>query len=616
MSNLQMDLYGSSVTAHMRLLDVFFQNRPRAAAQMRVVKKNYIKISLIATMTDAAIPNHTAKKFNTELTDYSVAHEDKTGPYAPNLEVDALVVGAGFAGIFMLKTLRDRGYKTVIFEAGNDTGGTWRWNCYPGAMVDSEVPEYEFSWPEVWKTWNWPANYPTYQDLRSYFDHVDKVIGVKKDTAFNTVVVGAHFDTDEGRWHIKTEDGRLTKAKYLVLGTGFAAKRYIPDWPGMDKFKGTIHHSSFWPDEEISVKGKRCGVIGTGASGVQIVQAWGPKADEVKVFQRTPNLAVPMRYRKLSVEEQERGKTWYPELFKYRETSFAGFHYDWYEKETFDDTPEEREALYESVWEKCGFRYWVAVYKDNLFDAKANQESYNFWAKKTRARIGDPRKRDILAPLDMPHFFGIKRPCLEYSYYEQFNRETVDVVDIKNNAIKEFTETGILLNDGTHYEFDVIAVATGFDIVTGVMTQLGLESINKTKLQDEWVKGCETYLGVTTSGFPNMFHIYGPHGPTLLSNGPTSVEIQGRWIADAIDKMNKNNIKYINPKPEAAKEWKQHILDLNNRSLFPTTRSTYMGGSMPNKIVEPVCYSGGIPAYTKEIREALDSMEGFDIVDQ
>ncbi|CAH0044682.1 unnamed protein product [Clonostachys solani] len=614
MPNLQTDLYASSVTGHMRMLDVFFQNGPLSFTNNK--KKNHTNISFIATMAAAEIPNHTAKKFNTELTDYSVAHEDKTGPYAPDLEVDALVVGAGFAGIFMLKTLRDRGYKTVIFEAGNDTGGTWRWNCYPGAMVDSEVPEYEFSWPEVWKTWNWPANYPTYQDLRSYFDHVDKVIGVKKDTAFNTVVVGAHFDTDEGRWHIKTEDGRLTKAKYLVLGTGFAAKRYIPDWPGMDKFKGTIHHSSFWPDEEVSVNGKRCGVIGTGASGVQIVQAWGPKAAEVKVFQRTPNLAVPMRYRKLSVEEQERGKTWYPELFKYRETSFAGFHYDWYEKETFDDTPEERDALYESVWEKCGFRYWVAVYKDNLFDAKANEESYKFWAKKTRARIGDPRKRDILAPLDMPHFFGIKRPCLEYSYYEQFNRETVDVVDIKNNAIKEFTETGILLTDGSHHEFDVIAVATGFDIVTGVMTQLGLESINKTKLQDDWVKGCETYLGVTTSGFPNMFHIYGPHGPTLLSNGPTSVEIQGRWIADAIDKMNKNNIKYINPKPEATKEWKQHILDLNNRSLFPTTRSTYMGGSMPNKIVEPVCYSGGIPAYTKEIRAALDNMEGFDIVEQ
>jgi cation diffusion facilitator CzcD-associated flavoprotein CzcO len=554
------------------------------------------------------------KKFNTELTDYSISHKEKTGPYVDNLEVDALIVGAGFAGIFMLKTLRDRGLKTVIFEAGNDTGGTWRWNCYPGAGVDSEVPEYEFSWPEVWKSWNWPSNYPTYKDLREYFDHVDKVVGIKKDCAFNTVVVGAHFDTATGKWNIRTEDGRVTKAKYLVLGTGFAARRYIPDWPGMEKFKGVIHHSSFWPDEKVEVKGKRCAVIGTGASGVQIVQAWGPEAGEVKVFQRTPNLAVPMRKRPLTVEEQEKAKKFYPELFKFREKNFAGFHYDWHEKNTFDDTPEERDAFYEQVWKDGGFRYWVALYKDNLLNPEANKESYNFWAKKTRDRIGDPKKRDILAPLEMPHFFGVKRPCLEYDYYEQFNRPSVDVVDIKNNAIKSFDETGITLEDGTHYEFDVIAVATGFDIVTGVMTQLGLESINNTKLQEEWLPGAKTYLGTTVSGYPNMFHIYGPHGPTLLSNGPTTVELQGRWIADAIEKMRLNNIKYINPKSEASDAWKKQIVDINNGMLFPTTRSTYMGGSIPGKVYEPVCFPGGIPQYAIQIRKALDDLNGFEVV--
>lgn len=378
----------------------------------------------------------------------------------------------------MLKTLRDRGLRTVIFEAGNDTGGTWRWNCYPGAGVDSEVPEYEFSWPEVYNTWNWPNNYPDYRNLRDYFDHVDKVIGVKKDCAFNTVVVGAQFDTDAGRWNVNTADGRVTRAKYLVLGTGFvrstypysvthtnisqAAKRYIPPWPGMDKFKGTVHHSSFWPDTEVPVTNKRCAIIGTGASGVQITQAWGPVAGDLKVFQRTPNLAVPMRKRDLTVEEQERIKPYYPELFRYRETSFAGFMYDWHEKNTFDDSPEEREAFYESVWKDGGFRYWVAVYKDNLFNPEANKESYKFWAKKTRARIGDPKLREQLAPWEMPHYFGIKRPCLELNYYEQFNRENVHLVNIKDNPIKEFTEMGILMENGEHHELDVVAVATGF----------------------------------------------------------------------------------------------------------------------------------------------------------
>ncbi|KAL1896307.1 hypothetical protein Sste5346_004690 [Sporothrix stenoceras] len=560
------------------------------------------------------IASHPPKKFNTELTDYSVSHAEKTGPYADNLEVDALVVGAGFAGIFMLKTLRDRGLKTVIFEAGNDTGGTWRWNCYPGAGVDSEVPEYEFSFPEVWSTWNWTSNYPNYQDLRNYFDHVDKVLGIKKDCAFNTVVVGGHFDTNEGRWHIKTEDGRTTKAKYLVLGTGFAARRYIPDWPGMDKFKGVVHHSSFWPEEKVEVKGKRCAVIGTGASGVQIVQAWGPEAGEVKVLQRTPNLAIPMRKRPLTDEEQDKRKTYYPELFGLREKNFAGFFYGWLEKNTFDDPPEVRRALYEKVWKEGGFRYWVALYKDTLLNADANREAYNFWLEKTRERIGDPRLRDILAPKEPPHFFGVKRPCLENNYFEQFNRPTVDVIDVKENPIKCFTETGIQLKDGTVHEFDVVAVATGFDVVTGVMTQLGLKSVNNTELTESWANGAETYLGTTVSGYPNMFHIYGVHGPTLLSNGPSTVEVQGRWIADAIEKMEYKGIKYINPKDSAAKAWKQRIIDINNMTLFPTTTSTYMGGNVPGKKYEPMCWAAGIPAYVTEIRAALDDMGGFDVV--
>ncbi|KID97940.1 Flavin monooxygenase-like protein, partial [Metarhizium majus ARSEF 297] len=554
------------------------------------------------------------KKFNTELTDYSLPRHQQDGPYADNLELDAIIIGAGFAGIFMLKTLRDRGYKSVIFEAGSDLGGTWRWNSYPGAGVDSEVPEYEFSWPEVWKTWNWSSNYPDYRDLRAYFDHVDKTIGVKKDCSFNTVVVGASFDTAAGKWSVRTEDGRTAKAKFLVLGTGFAARRYIPDWPGMDKFKGVIHHTSFWPEEDVDVKNKRCAVIGTGASGVQVVQAWGPVAGEVKVFQRTPNLALPMRRRKMTPEEQERKRALYPELFTLRETSFSGFYFDWYEKNTFDDTPEGREAVYEKAWRDGGFKFWLGIYKDNLFDGEANKESYKFWAKKVRARIDDARKRDLLAPETMPHYFGIKRPCLENDYYEQFNRPSVDVVDISNNAIKEFTETGITLDDGTHHEFDVIAVATGFDIVSGAMTQLGLQSINGTNLQQEWSSGISTYLGISVSGYPNMFHLYGPHGPTLLSNGPTTAEVQGRWIADMLDKMQRQDIKYVNPKREAAREWTRHVVELNDKTLIPTTKSTYMGGNVPGKVYEPMCYAAGVASYRAEIRAALDSMQGFEVV--
>ncbi|KUI72825.1 Baeyer-Villiger monooxygenase [Cytospora mali] len=562
--------------------------------------------------TTLTVPN-TENKFKTELTDYSIIHEDKTGPYAQDLDLDALIVGAGFSGIFMLKTLRDRGFKAVIFEAGKYLLAISK--CYPGARVDSAIPEYEFSWPEVYNTWNWTTNYPDYKELRLYFDHVDKIIGVKKDCSFNTVVTGAYFDTALGKWIVTTADGRTSKAKFLVLGSGFAAKRYIPAWTGVEKFQGVLHHSSFWPDNHVDVRGKRCAVIGTGASGVQISQEWGPLAGSLKVFQRTPNLALPMNKKPLTPKEQIFSKQWYHRLFEMRERTFAGFLYDFAERATFDDTPEEREKFYQSLWDKAGFNFWMASYTDLFWDAEANKEAYNFWAKKVRGRIGDPTKRDILAPLQMPHFFGVKRPCLEQTYYEQFNRESVDVVDVSKNSIKEFDETGLTLEDGTHYDLDIVAIATGFDITTGGMTQMGLKSIHSTDLATEWQAAANTYLGTTVSGYPNMFHMYGPHGPTLFSNGPSTVEVQGRWIADAISKIQREGIKYVDATQEATKAWKKKINDLSNATLFPTTRSTYMGGNVPGKAFEQVSYPGGIPTYKLEIREALRDWKGFNVVE-
>ncbi|KAH8760728.1 HK97 family phage prohead protease [Hyaloscypha sp. PMI_1271] len=553
------------------------------------------------------------KGMKTELTQYS-HRRSNIGPYADDLDVDVIIVGGGFGGVFCLKTLREHGLRVVLYEAGTDLGGTWRWNRYPGARVDSEVPEYQFSWPEVYKDWTWTTNYPNYQELRAYFDHVDKVLDIKKDCSFETVVTGAQFKPSEGKWHVETEDGRVAKAKYFIVAAGFASKRYIPPFKGLDKFKGVIHHSSFWPEEGVNVKGKRCAVIGTGASGVQIAQEWGPEVGEMKVYQRTPNLAIPMQKRMLTPEEQNLGKQWYYRLFEYREKCYGGFLYTLYEKNTFDDSPEDREAFYHKLWDYGGFRFWIGNYKDMLINADANKEAYNFWAKHVRNRIGDPRKRDILAPLKMPHFFGVKRPCLEQNYYEQFNRPNVDIIDIKNNPIAEFTETGIKLEDGSHEEFDVVAIATGFDITTGGMTHMGLKSINNTNLHDEWKAAANTYLGMTVSGYPNMFHLYGPHGPTLLSNGPSTVEVQGRWIVDCIRKMERQNIKYINPTTAATKVWKQRINDISNASLFPTTKSTYMGGSMPGKAFEQVNYAGGIPNYIIECRAALDGWNGFEVV--
>ncbi|USW55086.1 Putative FAD/NAD(P)-binding domain, FAD/NAD(P)-binding domain superfamily [Septoria linicola] len=561
-----------------------------------------------------SIDEQTNPKLRTKLFEYGKRRRTD-GPYADNLEVDALVVGGGFGGVFCWWSLREAGLNTVIYEAGTDLGGTWRWNCYPGAMVDSEVPEYQLSIPATWKTHNWPNNYPTYKDLRAYFDHCDKVLGIKEQTAFESVVVGADFNIKEGRWHVKTADGRTAKAKYLVVAAGFAAKRYLPEeWKDVDKFQGVMHHSSFWPDEEMSVKGKKCAIIGTGATGVQITQAWGPTAGEVKVFQRTPNLTVPMRQRPLTDKEQNEAKKWYPELFDFREKCFGGFLYDFYERDAYEDTPEEREAFLEKLWQDGGFRYWVANYRDYLVDAKANRAVYDFWQKKQAARIKDPRKRDILVPKEPPHPWGVKRPCLEHSYFEQFNRPNVDVIDIKNNPIVRFDEKGFFLQDGTHYDFDVICIATGFDITTGGMTAMGLTSINGEKLKDQWKKAAYTYLGTTIAGYPNMFHLYGPQGPTLLSNGPTSIEVQGRWITDVIKQCEREGIKYINPTDSASRAWKSKINELSDKTLFPTTKSTYMGGSDPKKAFEQTCYCGGLYQYGKDIRAVLPALDGFDVV--
>ena len=497
-----------------------------------------------------------------------------TGSYADNLEIDCLIIGAGFGGVYLLHHLRRMGYNCKIYEAGKDLGGIWYWNCYPGARVDSQVPVYEYSMPEVWKDWTWSEAYPGWEELRAYFKHVDKVLGIKEDVAFDSCVVGANFDQSAGKWIVKTEDGRTARSRFLILATGFAAKRHFPDWKGIDTFKGVMHHSSFWPDKGVDVKGKRVAVVGTGSTGVQITQETAKEAASVTVFQRTPNLALPMAQRALTKEQQE--KKDYPEFFSERMKTFAGFPYDFLKRNTLDDTPEQREAFYEKLWQAGGFGFWLATYHDMLYSDAANREAYNFWAKKTRARIQDPRKRDLLAPLEPIHPFGTKRPSLEQDYYEQFNKPNVDIVDLRSNPIKEFVAKGLITEDGKLHEFDVIALATGFDAITGGMKNMGLRSTSGETLSDTWKLGTWSYLGMTCHNYPNMFFLYGPQGPTAFANGPSCVEAQGDWIISAIAKIDREGIKSIDPTREAEEEWKRKVKELNDKTLFPKAKSWYV----------------------------------------
>ena len=534
-----------------------------------------------------------------------------TDSYADNLDVDVLIVGAGFGGVYLLHHLRKLGFTAKVYEAGADIGGIWHWNSYPGARVDTNIPLYEYSIPEVWKDWTWSERYPGFEELRRYFAHVEKVLDVKKDIAFDTRVIGADFDQSSEKWVVKTEDGRTARARYFILATGFAAKRHFPGWSGLDSFEGIMHHSSFWPEGGVNVKGKRVAVIGTGSTGVQIAQECGPDAKELTVFQRTPNLSLPMRQKKLTAEEQNQDKHRYPELYKRRLTTFAGFEYDFAEKNTFDDTPEEREAFFEKLWNNGGFEFWLATYKDMLFDEKANREAYNFWAKKTRARIHDPVKRDILAPLEPPHPFGTKRPSLEQNYYDQFNSDHMKVVDVKKNPIVGIEPKGIRLEDGTLYECDVIALATGFDSLTGGMKNMGLRNIKGQPLSETWSQGTWSYLGMTCNGYPNMFFLYGAQGPTAFSNGPSCVEVQADWIVQAIDKLKAEGIKRIDPTREAEEEWRNKVQELSDKTLFPSANSWYMGANIPGKPREQLNYAGGLPKYDEECQATLPGWKGF-----
>ena len=449
------------------------------------------------------------------------AASDSTDSYTDKQEIEVLIVGAGFGGIYLLHKLRDvLGVSCKIYETGKDLGGVWHWNCYPGARVDSNVPLYEFSFEEVWKDWTWTEKYPGYTELRQYFDHVDKQLHIKKDVEFETRVVAAQFDKETSTWVVKTEQGRTIICKYFILATGFATKRCFPDFKGLDTFEGAMYHSSFWPEGRVDIKGKRVAVLGTGATGVQLAQECAKEASGLIVFQRTPNLALPMRQRKLTKEEQDIAKKDYPDFFKNRMTTYGGFSFNSYQRKTFDDTQEQRQAFYEKLWQKGGFEFWLASYGDMLRDIKANREAYDFWVTKTRARIHDPAKRDILAPLEPPHPFGTKRPSLEQDYYEQFNKPNVNVVDIKKNPIVEVKPTGIVTLDGNLHEVDIIALATGFDSLTGGMKNMGLKDTDGVDLSEKWKTGTWSYLGMTCNGYPNMFFLYGPQGKATPTHSP------------------------------------------------------------------------------------------------
>jgi cation diffusion facilitator CzcD-associated flavoprotein CzcO len=520
-------------------------------------------------------------------------------------DVDVVVVGAGFAGLYQLHRLRDLGFSVVLLEAGTGLGGIWYWNCYPGARVDTHVPMYEYADEKVWRDWYWDERFPDRHALRRYFEHVDDVWDLRRDIRFNTRVEGARWDEEGRSWHVDTDAGDSVRTRFLVLCTGFAAKAYIPDLPGLDDFEGAWHHTAHWPQDDIDLTGLRVGIVGTGASGVQVVQEAAKVAAQVTVFQRTPILALAMQQRRLTRDEQDAEKASYPERFQRRRTTNSGFDYLEGGGSALAVSDEERRATFERLWAEGGFAFWVGGYSDILIDEAANRKAYDFWREKVQARIDDPALAEVLAPTEPLHPFGVKRPSLEQTYYDVFNQENVALVDLRATPIERITPAGVRTT-ATEHELDLLVLATGFDAVTGGLTSIDIRGTSDASLAEHWRRGARTHLGLASAGFPNLLYLYGPQSPSGFCNGPTCAEVQGDLVVDLLVCLRDDGVTRIEATPEAEESWNEQVQGIASMTLFPRADSWYMGANIPGKPRQMLNWPGGLQLYLQACRAAAD----------
>lgn len=420
------------------------------------------------------------------------------------MEFDALIIGAGFGGCYSLHKLRQLGLNVHLFEAGTSLGGVWHWNRYPGARVDSEIPYYQFSFPEVWRKWNWSQRFPGRDEILAYFRYVDEVLDLSKDVTFSANVTHVRWDEGAARWHVGTEDGRKASCKYLIAATGSSFKPHYPSFKNLSSYKGQLIHSTRWP-EVADTKAKRVAVVGSGATAVQVTQEVSKEAEHLTVYIRTANISLPMYQRPLSEFEQRVNKSFYPSLLEKCRHTRTGLGYDGPTGSVYDLSDQDREDLWEELWARGGFNFNAANYADYLMDEKANKMMYDFWAKKTRPRLKNKEKAAFLVPEKAPFAFGTKRSSLEQDYYECLDQDNVAIVDVKTNPLQEFTEKGIICQDGKEREFDTIVLATGFDSMTGSLTAMDLRGKDGLTIKERWKDGVFTHLGLCISGCPNLF---------------------------------------------------------------------------------------------------------------
>jgi cation diffusion facilitator CzcD-associated flavoprotein CzcO len=529
---------------------------------------------------------------------------------------DAIVIGAGFSGMYMIKALRDKlGLKVRAYEAGETVGGTWYWNRYPGARCDSDSYIYCFTWDkQLLQKWEWSERYPEQPEILRYLEHVAERHDLKRDIQFNTRATGAEFDESDNLWHVYTNKGDSATARYLIAAVGSLSDTNLPQFKGLEKFQGRWCHTSRFPSGGIDFTAERVAVVGTGATAVQAIPEIAQQAKQLTVFQRTANYCVPARNGKVDPELVKARKADYDGVIKRIRESFFGFEYNFIPKPVVETTPEEREREFDRMWDEGGFAFWLANYQDMFFSQEANDLCADYLKRKIRKTVKDPIVAEKLIPKSHP--YGTKRQPLDSNYYETFNKDNVLLVDASTDGpIEEITAKGIRAG-GKEYEFDIIIFATGFDAMTGPLKALSPKGRGGRKLEEVWADGPHTYLGISIAGFPNFFTITGPQSPSVLSNMPVSIEQHVEWIADCIDVMNKAGKTTIEATPEAQEQWGSHVNEIVNGTLMPRANSWYMSANIAGKPRAFLPYLGpeGVGGYRRKCDEvAAEGYEGFTL---
>ncbi|KAI1371671.1 hypothetical protein F4677DRAFT_434804 [Hypoxylon crocopeplum] len=557
--------------------------------------------------------------------------------------LDALVVGAGFGGIYQAKKLVDQGLNVKAIDMADDVGGTWYWNHYPGAMSDTQSFLYRYSWDlEDLRTYPWEYHYLQGPEILAYLKHVVDKYNLRKYFQFNTELMSAQWNDEERRWVVNLSTNEVLKVKYLITGLGLLSKTNFPNIHNLDKFEGELYHTARWPDN-VDLKGKRVGVIGNGSTGIQVITALA-KAGEVKQllsFQRNPQFSVPAGNGPVPVEHRKHLNDTYEEVWDQAKNSLFAYGFQETTRPTFSVTPEEREQIFEEAWRQGnGFRFMFWTFGDITVNEEANKVAADFIKKKICQIVKDPEKARKLCPTE----FYARRPLCDTGYYEQFNRDNVDVVDIKTNPITEFTPNGIKTADGKVYELDVVICATGFDAVDGNYTRITIKGRNNESLKEHWSKaGPTSYMGICVPNFPNLFMITGPNGP--FSNLPPAIEAHVEIISDLVATAERNSTRLVKaadivkqpngsngtngtngsvsehaPKngiieaePEAEREWTELCDQLSSKSLFRRIESSWIfGANVAGKKPVTMFYFGGLGPYRKQVQEILDDdMRGF-----